>query len=205
MGNIVMQEYKRKIEPDEVEEFPVFLYRGEVIVVDRPEQVATAVADLRDHAVLGFDTETKPSFKKGVVHQVGLLQLASKERVYLFRLNKCGLPYSLRELLVNEDVLKVGVGIRDDIRALRKMADFLPASFVDLQLFVKAFGIEEMSFSKLMSIVFGVKISKRQRTSNWEAPVLTTAQIRYAATDAWGALRMYEALRSGEKQNILLC
>lgn len=84
------------------------------------------------------------------------------------------------------------------------MADFLPASFVDLQLFVKAFGIEEMSFSKLMSIVFGVKISKRQRTSNWEAPVLTTAQIRYAATDAWGALRMYEALRSGKKQNILL-
>lgn len=103
-----MQEYKRKIEPDEVEEFPVFLYRGEIIVVDRPEQVAAAVADLRDNAVLGFDTETKPSFKKGVVHQVGLLQLASKERVYLFRLNKCGLPYSLRELLVNEDVLKVG-------------------------------------------------------------------------------------------------
>ena len=204
MGKIVMQEYKKKIEPNEVEEFPVFLYKGEIIVVDRPEQVVAAVADLKNNSVLGFDTETKPSFKKGVVHHVGLLQLASEERVYLFRLNKCGLPYPLRELLVNEEVMKVGVGIRDDIRALRKIADFSPASFLDLQLFVKAFGIEEMSFSKLMSIVFGVKISKRQRTSNWEAPVLTTAQIRYAATDAWGALKMYEALRSGEKQDILL-
>ena len=106
----------------------------------------------------------------------------------------------MQELLANENIMKIGVGIRDDIRSLRRLANFTPASFLDLQIFAKAFGIEEMSFSKLMSIIFKVKISKRQRTSNWEAPRLTSAQLHYAATDAWGALKMYKALKSGNSQ-----
>ena len=183
-------EYKTKISEEEIEELPNFTFDGEIIVIDHEDKVDAAVDDLSSYPYIGFDTETKPAFKKGVTHQVGLLQLATDKRVYLFRLNKCGLSESLQDLLANENIMKIGVGIRDDI----------PASFLDLQIFAKAFGIEEMSFSKLMSIIFKVKISKRQRTSNWEAPRLTPAQLHYAATDAWGALKMYKALKSGNSQ-----
>ena len=194
--------YKKNIENEEIEQLPMYVYEGEVVVVDRKELVDEAVADLSSSEWLGFDTETKPSFQKGKEHRVGLLQLASEKRVYLFRLNKIGLPDSLLGLLSNENILKIGVGIRDDIRGLRKWINFIPASFIDLQLFVRAFGIEDISFSKLMAIIFDVRVSKRQRVTNWEAPVLTTPQIRYAATDAWGALQMYRALRSDEKCSI---
>ena len=168
-------EYKTKISEEEIEELPNFTFDGEIIVIDHEDKIDAAVNDLSSYSHIGFDTETKPAFKKGVTHQVGLLQLATDKRVYLFRLNKCGLSESLQDL-------------------------FIPASFLDLQIFAKAFGIEEMSFSKLMSIIFKVKISKRQRTSNWEAPRLTPAQLHYAATDAWGALKMYKALKSGNSQ-----
>ena len=188
-------EYKTKISEEEIEELPLFTFDGEIVVVDQENKIDAAVNDLSSYSHIGFDTETKPAFKKGVTHQVGLLQLATDKRVYLFRLNKCGLSESLQDLLANENIMKIGVGIRDDIRGLRKLA-----SFLDLQIFAKAFGIEEMSFSKLMSIIFKVKISKRQRTSNWEAPRLTPAQLHYAATDAWGALKMYKALKSGNSQ-----
>ena len=193
-------EYQTKISEEEIEELPLFTFDGEIVVIDHENKVQTAVEDLLSYPYIGFDTETKPAFKKGVTHQVGLLQLATDKRVYLFRLNKCGFPKELQALLANEEVTKVGVGIRDDIRGLRKLGNFTPASFLDLQIFAKAFKIEEMSFSKLMSIIFHVKISKRQRTSNWEAPKLTPAQVHYAATDAWGALKMYKALKSGKRQ-----
>jgi len=193
-------EYKTKISEEEIEELPNFTFDGEIIVIDHEDKIDAAVNDLSSYSHIGFDTETKPAFKKGVTHQVGLLQLATDKRVYLFRLNKCGLSESLQDLLANENIMKIGVGIRDDIRGLRKLANFTPASFLDLQIFAKAFGIEEMSFSKLMSIIFKVKISKRQRTSNWEAPRLTPAQLHYAATDAWGALKMYKTLKSGNSQ-----
>lgn len=193
-------EYQTKISEEEIEGLPIFTFDGEIVVIDDEEEVEAAVKDLLSYPYIGFDTETKPAFKKGVTHQIGLLQLATDKRVYLFRLNKCGFTETLQALLANEDITKIGVGIRDDIRGLRKLGNFTPSSFLDLQIFAKAFGIEEMSFSKLMSIIFHVKISKRQRTSNWEAPQLTSAQVHYAATDAWGALKMYKALKSGKGQ-----
>jgi ribonuclease D len=198
-----MMTYKKTITTEEIEQYPVYLFNGEIIVIEREEQVKEAVRDLCTSDMIGFDTETRPSFKKGIIHPVGLMQLSTDKRVYLFRLNKYGLPSPLRRLLSSEETIKVGVGIRDDIRALRRLADFSPASFVDLQRFVQAFGIEEMAFSKLMSIIFQVRVSKRQRTSNWEAETLTDAQVRYAATDAWGSLKMYQALRSGECRDML--
>jgi ribonuclease D len=199
MSEISMQAYQKTITAEEIETYPAYLYPGEIIVIESAAQVERAARDLSSAPAIGFDTETRPSFTKGVVHPVGLLQLSTDERVYLFRLNNCGLPAPLRELLANEETVKVGVGIRDDIRALRRVAEFSPASFIDLQRLVRAFGIEEMSFSKLMSIIFHVRISKRQRTSNWEATTLTPAQVRYAATDAWGSLKMYQALRSDDR------
>lgn len=187
-------DFKKNIDTEEIKDFPGFVFEGEVTLIDSEEAVDEAVAFLADFKYLGFDTETKPSFKKGEFHYISLLQLAVENRVFLFRLNKCGFPPSIRNLLGNAKITKIGVGIHDDIRLLKRLGDFKPASFVDLQSFVEDFGIEEKSFSKLMAIIFGVKISKRQRTSNWEATVLTEPQVRYAATDAWGALRMYGTL-----------
>lgn len=190
----MLAEYKKTIDKEEIKLYPPFIFSGEVSVINDPQQVSQAVNDLSRHRALGFDTETKPSFRKGEVNQVSLLQLATEERVYLFRLKLCGFQPSLRNLLADPNITKIGVGIRDDLRFLRRLDDFTPASFIDLQNYVSEFGIEEKSFSKLMAIIFNVKISKRQRTSNWEAPQFSEGQVRYAATDAWGALKMYQRL-----------
>lgn len=187
--------FKKTVTAEEISHLPVFVYDGEVVVIEEASKIEEAVSYLAAHAYIGFDTETRPAFKKGEYHAVSLLQLAVNERVYLFRLNKCGFPASLKRLLADEKIVKIGVGIRDDIKALQRLGGFVPAAFVDLQVFVEEFGIEEKSFSKLMAIIFQVKISKRQRTSNWEIPKLTEQQIRYASTDAWGALRMYMELK----------
>ena len=183
--------WKKSITREEMEQLPPFVFSGEVVVIEDEREVEQAVQELRLQSNLGFDTETRPAFRKGERYHVGLLQLATLDRVYLFRLNQCGFPQALRSLLSDPKVTKVGVGIRDDLKALRRMGDYEPASFVDLQEFVVRFGIEDKAFSKLMAIIYQVKISKRQRVTNWEAPILTEAQIRYAATDAWGALKMF--------------
>lgn len=189
------QTYRKTIDSEEINGFPVFVYEGEVVVIEEPAKVEEAVGYLEAHPCIGFDTETRPAFKKGEYHAVSLLQLAVSDRVYLFRLNKCGFPAPLKKLLADNKILKIGVGIRDDIKALQRLGGFVPAAFLDLQSFVERYGIEEKSFSKLMAIIFHVRISKRQRTSNWELPKLTEQQIRYASTDAWGAWRMYHELK----------
>ena len=193
-----MMDLKRNISKEEIGHLPPFVFSGEVVVVEDASEAERIAGFLQECPYLGFDTETRPAFRKGESYRVGLLQLASLERVYLFRLNKCGWGVALRNLLSDPKVIKIGVGIRDDLRNLKKLGDFAPASFVDLQEYVIRFGIEDKSFSKLMAIIFRVRISKRQRTSNWEAPVLNEGQIRYAATDAWGALKMYLRLSVGD-------
>ena len=193
-----MMDLKRNISKEEIGHLPPFVFSGEVVVVEDASEAERIAEFLQEGPYLGFDTETRPAFRKGESYRVGLLQLASLERVYLFRLNKCGWGVALRNLLSDPKVIKIGVGIRDDLRNLKKLGDFAPASFVDLQEYVIRFGIEDKSFSKLMAIIFRVRISKRQRTSNWEAPVLNEGQIRYAATDAWGALKMYLRLSVGD-------
>ncbi len=186
--------YQETITREEIETFPVFAFDGEIRVIENAGEVDEAVAYLSVHSCLGFDTETRPAFHKGETYPVSLLQLAAAERVYLFRLNKFGFTPSLRRLLADVRIKKIGVGIRDDLRMLKERESFTPASFVDLQDFVVKYGIKEKSFSKLMAIIFRVKISKRQRVTNWEALQLTPQQVKYAATDAWGALRMYDEL-----------
>ena len=196
MVDEMVTDLKKNINKEEIDRLPLFVFTGEVIVIEDPEHAAQAARFLRENSFVGFDTETRPAFHKGERYKVGLLQLATRDQVYLFRLNKCGFGKELRDLLSDPVVVKIGVGIRDDLRNLRKSGEFTPASFVDMQEYAARFGIEDKSFSKLMAIVFGVRISKKQRVSNWEALVLTEAQIRYAATDAWGALKMYERLSS---------
>ena len=146
-----------------------------------------------------WDSTRKPAHhsKKAKATKSPLfIQLAVADQVYLFRLNKCGFCTPIRQLLENKQIFKIGVGIRDDIRNLGKTHNFTPASFIELQEYAEHFGITDKSFSKLMAIIFKVRISKRQQVTNWEAPQLSEAQLRYAATDAWGALRMYQELTS---------
>ena len=196
MVDEMVTDLKKNIDKEEIDQLPLFVFTGEIVVIEDSEHAAQVARFLRENPLVGFDTDTRPAFHKGESYKVGLLQLATQDQVYLFRLNKCGFGKELRDLLSDPVVVKIGVGIRDDLRNLRKSGEFTPASFVDMQEYAARFGIEDKSFSKLMAIIFGVRISKKQRVSNWEAPVLTEAQIRYAATDAWGALKMYEKLSS---------
>lgn len=191
-----MERLQKSISREEIDKLPLFSYTGPITVIETPQDAQAAGGKLRLYPFLGFDTETRPAFHKGECHNVALLQLAVPDNVYLFRLNKCGFCDSLRQLLEDQGVFKIGVGIRDDLRNLKKEHQLSPNSFIDLQDYAEKFDITDKAFSKLMAIIFRVRISKRQRVTNWEAAQLTEAQIRYAATDAWGALKMYERLSS---------
>ena len=152
--------------------------------------------------ILGFDTETRPSFKKGTRHKVSLLQLADDRNAWLFRLNMIGLPPELATLLADDSILKVGVAVHDDIKALRNLKAFEPGGFVDLQSVVAAHGIKQLGLKRLSAIILGFSISKSQQTSNWESPALTPQQQVYAATDAWVCKRIYLTLNG--KENYLI-
>ncbi|MGL4293738.1 MAG: 3'-5' exonuclease, partial [Bacteroidales bacterium] len=144
--------------------------------------------------VIGFDTETRPAFRKGQINKVALLQLSGEEYCFLFRLNIIGFPECLIDLLRDPSILKIGLSLRDDFMTMRRMAKFEPHGFIELQSYVKKFNIGEASLQKIFAILFGRKISKNQRLSNWEADSLTEGQKKYAATDAWACCRIYETL-----------
>lgn len=186
--------YKVNIDKDELAELPLIQFEGKISLVESKEEYLMAVEYLAQQTMLGFDTETKPAFKKGVVYEVALLQLATKDRAFLFRLNKIGLPNGLKGILENPGIEKVGVAIRDDIKGLQKLNNFKPGGFIELQDHVKDFGIQDFSLKKLSAIVLGYRISKAQRVTNWEALELSEAQQIYAATDAWISHRIYESL-----------
>ncbi|MCX6256314.1 MAG: 3'-5' exonuclease domain-containing protein 2, partial [Bacteroidia bacterium] len=179
--------FKSRITTDEINNLPVKSFPGQIVLIDRLHLVDDAVSYLHSQPVLGFDTETKPSFKKGYhnSNRVALLQLASMNRAYLFRINKIGLPQGLISLLSDPKIVKVGAAIHDDIKSLQKIQPFSPNGFIDIQHFVKKFGIEHASVKKLSALILNIKISKSQQLSNWETEKFTEAQEIYAATDAW--------------------
>ena len=174
---------------------PRALFEGRIFVIQTEAEASRAVDYLLASAVLGVDTETRPSFRKGCTNKVALLQVSTDDTCFLFRLNRLGLPDFLEEFLQN-DVLKVGLSLKDDFAMLRKRNTKDPRSgnWVELQDYVPRFGIEEKSLQKIYALLFGKKISKSQRLSNWEAEVLTEAQQLYAATDAWACVEIYNYL-----------
>ncbi len=183
--------FKESITKEELTDLPLRWFEGEIVVVDSMSKLQKAVKILQKEKVVGFDTETKPSFKKGVNNQVALLQLSTRNHAFLFRLNKIGLPNEIRKLLADPNIIKPGVAIHDDIKILRNLGEFKPAGFVELQDHAKERGILNFSLKKLSAITCGFRISKGQQLSNWEADNLTDAQQIYAATDAWAALEIY--------------
>lgn len=182
----------------EISALPVESFPGDVVLIDKPEAVAAAVESLRACNVIGFDTETKPSFKKNHANKVALMQLSTDSVCYLFRLNMIGMPQALQSLIESPDVVKIGLSVHDDFNVMHRSSQFEPAGFVDLQKMVKEYHIADLSLQRIYAILFGKKISKQQRLTNWEAPTLTPRQQRYAATDAWACLKIYNYLLSGE-------
>lgn len=192
------KQFVHHISKELVNLMPISRFEGETVIVDHADQVAPAIEYLSSCSVLGIDTEARPSFTRGIHYPTSLVQVASDERCYLFRLNKIGLPESLAELFSNKRICKVGLAFRDDLNGLRRLHDFKPQNCVDLQSLVPKYGILEMGLQRIYAIIFGKKISKSQQLTNWEAETLTPEQAGYAATDAWATLRIYEALQNAK-------
>lgn len=186
---------RRTISKEEIAEMPKVLFPGEIHLVNTPWEAETAVRFLREYPLLGIDSETRPSFTRGQNRKVALLQVSTMEHCFLFRLNLIGLTLPVIALFENPSITKVGLSLHDDFMMLHKRAPFEPRACVELQQFVQPFGIEEKSLQKIYGILFGQKISKSQRLSNWEAPELTIPQQQYAATDAWACLNIYNLLQ----------
>lgn len=174
---------------------PNVLFQGRIIVIDTLSDAEKAIKALSSESILGIDTETRPSFKKGVHYNVSLLQISSSDTCFLFRLNRIGMPESVISLLENPEIKKIGLSLHDDYQALAKRKRFTPQGFLDLQKYVTGFGIEEKSLQKIFAIIFGQRISKNQQLTNWDADVLTDKQKLYAATDAWACLSIYNHLQ----------
>ena len=190
--------YTLSISKDELAQLPVTEYDGNIKLIERPEDVERAVRALRSSDIIGFDTETRPSFKKGQSNLVSLLQLSTRSTCYLFRLNRIGLPEEVRAILEDPDLPKIGLSIHDDFHNLAKICEDLhPAGFVELQQYVKQFNLADNSLTKLFGLVFGRRISKGQRLSNWEADELSEGQMAYASLDAMACIELYEYLRDG--------
>ena len=174
---------------------PKVLFPGRIFVVYTESDAEKAVAYLKDQRIVGVDTETRPSFKRGTTHKVALLQISTQDTCFLFRLNRIGMPDSLQEFLMS-DTLKIGLSLKDDFNSLRKRQDMHPdrGNWIELQEYGGKFGIEDRSLQKIYANLFGEKISKNQRLSNWEADVLSEGQKLYAATDAWACVEIYNCL-----------
>ncbi len=181
-----------------IREMPATRFPGAIHMADTPERVDAAVAALMQERVIGFDTETKPSFKKGVVHKMALMQLSTLTDCYLIRINRTGITPSLRQLIENPDVQKIGLSIHDDFSVMHRSSSAAPSAFVELQKYVRQYGIIDASLQRIYAILFGEKISKAQRLTNWEAETLTPKQQQYAAIDAWACLRIWLYLESGK-------
>lgn len=191
-----MINYLPHIAKDVIAELPIVQHTGTIVVVDSIQEADVVVDILFKESIIGFDTETRPSFVKGVRYTVSLLQLATADTCYLFRLQNLGRHEGLKLLLESDHVKKIGLSVRDDFMALNKWQNMCFSSFIELQKYVEAFGIEEKSLQKIYAIVFGKKISKSQQLSNWEAPTLTHQQQSYAAIDAWSCREIYLELQA---------
>ena len=185
------------IDKQAVNQMPVVDFPGRIHIINDATQIERAVATLRQWDAVGFDTETRPCFKRGERHHIALLQLSTHSDAYLFRLNKTGVTPTLRHYLEDKRCTKVGLSITDDFHQIAGICNCQPEGFIELQQMVKRYQIADMSLQKIYAILFQQKISKKQQLTNWEATQLTESQQRYAAIDAWACLRIYEYLLSG--------
>jgi ribonuclease D len=190
--------YKENITVEELAEHDLSWFKGEIVLIDNLKTFYEVFPRLLGSNLLGFDTETRPTFKKGRKNAVSLIQLSTGDLACLFRINRIGIPDELADLLSDPSVIKAGVAVHDDIKFLKGIRKFVPEGFIDLQDFVKDFGIQSSGLKKLAAIVLGFRISKRQQVTDWEAKQLSEAQQIYAATDAWVCHQIYKKLINGQ-------
>lgn len=183
-----------KYDKSKIPTLPRVVFEGRIVVVLNEHEAEKAVRYLLSQQILGVDTETRPSFRKGSLHTVSLLQVSSHDICFLFRLNLLGMSPSVKLLLEDKTVPKIGLSWHDDLMMLHRLGDFEPGNFIDLQHHVKEIGVEDLSLQKLYANFFGQRISKRERLTNWEVDVLNDKQKLYAALDAWACIRLYEEL-----------
>ena len=197
--------FKESVTPQEIEKLEYASFPGKIYVIDSVgAEYNRAIAYLRSQKVIGFDTETRPTFTPSQPrYGVALLQLSGPDKAFLFRVNCMGMHRRLCNLLASDKVLKVGAAIHDDIKGLQRLRDYVPAGFVDLQKIVCEWGIRDKSVKKMAAIIMGIRISKSQQLSNWEAEKLSDAQALYAATDAWVCREMYLRLMREEKNPLV--
>lgn len=183
-----------KYDKAKIPTLPRVVFEGRIVVVLNEHEAEKAVRYLLSQPILGVDTETKPSFRKGSQHAVSLLQVSSHDICFLFRLNLLGMSPSVKRLLEDQTVPKIGLSWHDDLMMLHRLGDFEPGNFIDLQHHVKEIGVEDLSLQKLYANFFGERISKRERLTNWETDMLNDKQKMYAALDAWACIMLYEEL-----------
>lgn len=181
---------------------PVAHFDGRIIVVQSTSEAESALDYLYKQGAVGFDTETRPAFKKGQKNKISLIQLATEDTCFLFRLNYIDFPESLVAFMSDEKVAKIGLSLKDDFAAMKKRATFTPQGFVDLQQMVQDYGISDQSLQKIYAILFGEKISKSQRLSNWDVDILSDGQKKYAALDAFACLKIYNKLKELTKNEL---
>lgn len=189
-----MKILKDKYDKKKVGTLPRVQFEGRIITIINEGESNKAVDYLLSKDILGIDTETRPSFKRGVTHSVALLQVSTEDTCFLFRLNRMGITDSIKRLLEDCSVPKIGLSLHDDLRMLSKRCEFTPGRYIEIQKEIKEIGIQDMSLQKIYANVFGQKISKNQQLSNWEADSLSEAQQRYAATDAWACIQIYKEI-----------
>jgi ribonuclease D len=185
---------KERYDKKDINTLPRVNFGGRIFTVLTAQEADKAVDYLMKAPILGIDTETRPTFRRGQAHLVALLQVSTDNTAFLFRLNHIGLPPSLIRLLEDNTITKVGLSLHDDFLMLKKRHNFTPGHFIELQHEAKELGIADMSLQKLYANLYGEKISKNQQLSNWEADVLSDAQKLYAATDAWACIKIYEKI-----------
>ncbi len=183
-----------QIDKSDIRQLPLIRYEGDIQIIDQLDRLSVVINAISKEPILGFDTETKPTFVKGQYNHTSLIQFSTLEQAYLIRVNRVGIPDRLKEILENKNILKVGVSLRDDLKDLKKLRVFKPEGFVDLNDIAKDLGITQIGIKSLTGIFLEKRVAKNQQTSNWENHYLTPAQQRYAATDAWICMKMYDSL-----------
>lgn len=186
---------KEKFDKKDITLLPKESFKGRIFVIISEKESDKAVKYLLNQKIIGIDTETRPSFRRGQHYKVALLQVSTHDTCFLFRLNRIGVTSSLKKLLEDCKVIKVGLSLKDDLRLLSEREDFTPGLFIDIQNEIKDIGIQDLSLQKIYANIFGMKIAKNQQLTNWEADALTEAQQLYAATDAWACIRIHEELK----------
>jgi ribonuclease D len=181
----------KHISKTEINELPMQQYTGPIHLYNTAEEAEAAALELLKETLLGFDTETRPAFRKGESYDPSLLQLATADAVHLFQIQQCGLTPSLLKVLSSPDIIKAGVALERDVAELQALAPFSPAGFVELATCAKTAKIENLGLRGMTALLFGFRISKKEQVSNWARKELTESQQIYAATDAWLGRKIY--------------